>query len=397
MLESMSDLPSMRGASRARFAPSLAVLVTAALAAMALASPAWYLGRQVEDQRNFLRSYRVPSDSEAYMACCADYATNSSESNDVVFLGGSTCSTGIETKRFEQLTGLSAYNLGAVGQLSIDGYALLLEMYLEHHPPPKVIVLCLLPFEVGPTRIPRSLPVAEPGREPTTAHDRFLWCYGRPGAYPRPSHANPMRYYVSQGLLVALGELWGGRPYYLDKPTLSASGHSYNSLKKMLSDTRGFCSLGDARLPATCRLEVGLSRFLPAEGATADDPFPVSPSFNEEARAIFRTVARHGVPLMIRLTPLLQSESTIHSVLIPAWFDRVEKEYPEITGDRPAILEYGAEYFADGRSHCNFSGADRFTAFVAGRVTNFLDKKNVVVPSTSSLDKVPMDANDHSQ
>jgi len=109
-----------------RTGPCLAVLATVAIAFAGVTIPAYRLGEQCAEERRFFPSYRVPSQFEAFASCGMDYAANSAEANDVVFIGDSTCLTGVRTRQFEQLTGLSAYNLGTVFAIQIDGYILAL-------------------------------------------------------------------------------------------------------------------------------------------------------------------------------------------------------------------------------------------------------------------------------
>ena len=66
-----------------------------------------------------------------------DYAENSPEANDLIFLGDSTCFAACLPNQFERQTGLRTYNLGVFGGLRFRGFAVVLRRYLRHHPPPR--------------------------------------------------------------------------------------------------------------------------------------------------------------------------------------------------------------------------------------------------------------------
>ncbi len=383
--------------SWARVGPScLAVVGMVVLTFLVLAIPAWRLGRNFEDQRRLLRTYRAPYDSEAFFTYCMDYAVTPSERNDVIFFGGSYCLCGIQSLEFENRSGLSAYNLGTIGMLGSEGPNLLFKSYLEHHPSPRVAVLCVQPREVGPmdrAKDPHHRDVA--WRSPSLV-ERFFWCYGPQGEYPRPSHPDALKYYVGQGLLMMLGELRGGERHYLNKPTWNLFGLSYNQLKKQVRDDRGFYSLGGLKaLPPKARYSSARDKeLLPIEGATPEDPFPVLPEFDDGVRRLARTAAQHGVLLMIRLSPLLTGADPEHCARIRAWFETLEADFPNVVCDRPEILLYGPECFYDQTGHLNLPGAEKFTALVAASVTRVLSTNAAGLPTTSATEQTTSNPND---
>ncbi len=345
------------------------MLGTIAISALVVSIPAWHAARKFEDERHFLKTFRAPFDSEAIFTYGMDYATHSAERNDVVFVGDSTCLSGIETRQFEQISGLTAYNLGTIGMIGIDGYTVLLKSYLEHHPAPRVVVLCVLPSEVGPPLQVRRPEVSRSGPRAQNITERFLWCFGQAGEYPRPTHPNLLQYYVSQGLLMALGDLRGGERHYLNTPTNNLGNLSFFALRDDCIKNRGFFSFnGSSSLPPTSRRDISSGFFLPAEGATVDDPFPVSPAFDDGVRRLARLAADQGALLMIRLTPELTGMNAERFGRIEDWFERLPTECPNVVCDQPAVLLYGPEYFADIFHHLNFCGAEKFTELVAASV-----------------------------
>ena len=72
----------------------------------------YFIGKHHDDRRLFLRNYRAPSDFEAFSFIAMSYAAESHEDNDVVFVGDSAVRADLDTRQFEQQTGLKAYNLG---------------------------------------------------------------------------------------------------------------------------------------------------------------------------------------------------------------------------------------------------------------------------------------------
>ena len=128
---------------------SLAVLAVVGCVAGALLGTFVGLGRHWQNRRTFLRNYQTPTDAEAFLSIPAQYALTSTEHNEILFIGSSMCAQGIQTRRFEKRTGTRAYNLGMFGLVGIEGYLAVLQRYLEHHPSPRVIVLCVLPEETG--------------------------------------------------------------------------------------------------------------------------------------------------------------------------------------------------------------------------------------------------------
>src|SRR5271163_608137 len=105
----------MRIASEGRpagIAPGLAVVATALVTLGVVASISYWVGRRTEPALRFLEPRRPPTIDEAAIAHPIEYALGSHEANDVVFLGDSTCRTGIDPRR---LSGFRAYNLGSQG------------------------------------------------------------------------------------------------------------------------------------------------------------------------------------------------------------------------------------------------------------------------------------------
>jgi len=174
--------------------------------------------------------------------------------------------------------------------------------------------------------------------------------------------------------MTTLGRFSGGEQYYLNKPSLDLGGLSYNGLKEEIENHRGYSPHMEKKppLPPTARRDLSIGKYLPAEGATARDPYPVSPAFDDSIRLAARMLAAKNIPLLIRLTPVLQGANAEHFDRIQAWLDQLESDYPNVVGDRPEVMQYGPECFMDDRDHFNLSGSEKFTDLLASRVTRLL-------------------------
>ena len=256
----------MSNSSKHRIGPNLAVLLTGMVVVLLITIPACAWGERSRTNGISSNPSVAPYDSEAFFTISMGYDKTSSAANDVVFFGGSTCLCGIQVEQFETDTHLCAYNLGTIGMLGGEGYYLIFKSYLEHHPPPRVAVFCILPREAGPYRQYRIQKKHSSARAGSVA-ERFFWCYGADGDYPRPTHANALQYYVSQGMLMILGKLRGGAEYYWNAPTPNLGDLSYNQLKTKVEDDRGFYLIsGDRTLTPDVRSQQLDELLLPAEG-----------------------------------------------------------------------------------------------------------------------------------
>ena len=122
---------------------------------------------------------------------------NRPEANDVVFIGDSTClCDAAQTRLFQQKTGRSAYNLGTVGVIGIDGYPHYPgAAYLQHHPKPKMLILCVTPKSI-------ALPTVVLGQ--AFEQDRFLQFFGSDNGDFEPTAGNPVIVAIRRGILSQL-------------------------------------------------------------------------------------------------------------------------------------------------------------------------------------------------
>ena len=340
--------------ARAQMRPTLLVLGVVSATAMLYCVPMYGVGKRNEDARQFLRNYRPPNEFEAYAAYSMDYAVESSERNDVIFLGDSTARCDVRTTQFEKETGLKAYNLGNAGLLGIESHYHLFRTYLLHHPQPRVVVLNLLPTDL-------ARPVHE-GMPPDyqEIRTRFLWCFGPGTEDLRPSR-DGFLYLCRQGIKTAYGSLMGGFDRYSNEPIPFYGGETFQTLKRKLTAERGFT-------------------LIPLEYSTASrttistlDPFSVSPRFNDDLIPLVQLTAEHGIPLLLRLTPF-SGEAAEHSPRLRSWASDLKARYPHVIVGRPEVLLYDPYLFAD-QSHCNAKGVKRFTSLLAQDVKELLARR----------------------
>ena len=155
-----------------RLGPTLFVLAAILGVGAVLCVTAFCVGRRYE---RFLRLSSPPDGSEAVAAIPIEYALNSSEYNDVIFVGDSAPLYAIDPKCFQELTGLKAYNLASFRPVSIYGYLVTLQAYLSRHPAPRLIVLCVSPEVPGESDVERDIA------------RRFVRVYGRRIANKNPA------------------------------------------------------------------------------------------------------------------------------------------------------------------------------------------------------------------
>lgn len=75
-----------------------------------------------------------------------DYKTSAmAQKNDIVFIGDSSCLTGVIPKVIEKYLNVTVVNIAGYGNSGIIGYDVILRRYLEKNPPPKLIVYYVSP------------------------------------------------------------------------------------------------------------------------------------------------------------------------------------------------------------------------------------------------------------
>ena len=215
-----------------RITPTLSALGIMALSILALFPPMYAVGKRIDDERTFLRNYRAPNEYEVFASIPMNYAIESDEANDVIFVGDSSLRCDVRTIQFEQDTGLKAYNLGNAGLIGIGGQIQIASNYLRHHPKPRLAVVCISPMALEPGG------VAGRPQEEQDVSSRFLWCFG-PGTENMRPHISYL-YHVQQGFKYTYGELAGGFDRFANEPVPYRGGETYRSLHQSVTKERGF-------------------------------------------------------------------------------------------------------------------------------------------------------------
>jgi hypothetical protein len=331
---------------------ALAATLAGAFAFLLMVDHSW---RQMRKDEAFLPTDRAPEFVEAIAFYAMDYAVHSQEKNDVVFIGDSTCVAEIEPTLFEQRTGLRAYNLGVAGALGYDGYEILLQAYLEHHPKPQIIAFCLHPS---------ALSVQS---EPRWVGDRFANIYGS-GLCIQHFTPHTVAPIVRSALRITAAS---DTEAFANMPMPGKSGHSFRSLREAITERRGFWAWPP-----------GYTLFV--NGRVADDvaSFPVTKNMEEGVAKILRLAGRYEIPVLFRFSPIL-ANGKYDPTQLKTWLDAIESsEDCRVVVGRPELIGYDRSLLAkEVPEHCNQKGADEFTRFIADEVAGLLHNPDALANS----------------
>jgi len=347
------------GPSSKRIRATLAASGCALATFSVLCATFCWIGASYQGQLRLLEPYRPPTVDEAIGLIPIEYALTESEANDVIFIGGSTCRSGLDPRRFEKLTGLRAYNLGSFASLSVWAQLATLKAYLEHHPTPRAVVLCISPAEILSVQ---SDPDAAGGTTAGALCERFLRVYGAPSQRRSvlADGTDSLRYFINRGMAITKASCiacWDGQlPDRLSDPLYGFEGETYKTLGDKTRRSRGFFPLpkghGD-----------GVLALLPLE-----EPHSVVPWMNDGVRGFAALAQSHSFQLIVRLGPLQSTQAPWDRECIPAWLKQLQAECPRVSVSRPEILWYEPSECWDS-VHLNARGVERFTAHTAKDVT----------------------------
>jgi hypothetical protein len=313
-----------------------AVLLVAALALALVSIPALVVGWSWENQRHFLKNYHTPDWSEAHIQNQMDYASQSHEANDVIFIGDSTTTVGIAPVLFERRTGFRAYNLGLPGIAGIDSSLRVLELYLGSHPAPQLLVYSPHPKDFG-LDAPNWADI----------RPRIAWSFGTwSGAPPFVSDFTPT-YYVREGIRIAAGAMRGGEDHYF--------GNHVRDWKALVFAQRGYF-VSPGVLP-------GAAMSRPA----TIKKFVVSPWYAKHLHALARLTRDRGIKLMIEPSPVLLRDHQEDAGELFTWLHDFRKTYPHLQIASTALRPYDASRFGE-EMHMNLAGANAFTTHLADQV-----------------------------
>jgi hypothetical protein len=303
-----------------------------------------------------LHPFRPPTRDEAVVAYPAEYALKSSDYNDVVFLGDSTCRCSIDPAEFQSASGLSAYNLGSMGALGVGSYEVILQVYLKHHPKPRAVVLAVTPDDLD----------VELSEKPGGWPHLFRWSYG-PGrdAIRLPSDLESLEFFSRRGVQIVC-ERWAdalaGRRFDPRVQLLVGGGnYTYLTLERKVRQSRGYWALAGKHWPGGTE---------PPNKST----FAVARQWDAGFGAIAEIAEDAGVLLIIRLVPLVDTVTTDYEP-VRSWLSNFRHEHPGATVLRPEIPLYDAELCWDYQ-HLNGDGVRKFSRSVAKDVSILLSRRS---------------------
>jgi hypothetical protein len=324
-----------------RISVSAGVLAVLAATVLSLGGAAYVRGRSLDPtERYFEEVGRPPSSGEGAMVANAQYALFSSDYNDVVFFGDSSCGNGVDPIRLRRLTDLQSYNIAIPG-IGAQACPTALRGYLARHPKPKAVVLCLSPLGMEVDCDPMA-----------DALRRMLTYYGLELDDVLPL-ADSISYLVRSGARTALPH-----PDYRSLQLLDCDEpETYFNQQAEIFAARGF-------------------RGLPPRAGIAVPPAPSGVLIREDwdrgIHVMAGTCAAADVRMMILFSPIEAAYK--HSrdfALLDRWGRELEKTHPGLTVARPIILPYEKRWMCDA-IHLNSDGVEQFMPVVAKDVQALL-------------------------
>jgi hypothetical protein len=329
-----------------RLAPTATILAMGFVAAILVAAISSLVGENYRAEPPFLDPFRAPTRDEAVLVYPAEYALKSTEYNDVVFLGDSTCRCSIDPATFQRLSGLSAYNLGSMGGLGLDGYRLLLQIYLQHHPKPRAVVLAVTPddFDIEMSQALGDWP------------HRFRWSYGpdRNATLRWPKNLESLMFFARRGVQI-------GRDYGADfsaqhrydprvEALVGGGKDTYLTLQRKVLQSRGFWALAGKHWP-------------PGTDPPNKAQVTVAKQWRPGLQELVNVAEANGVRLIVRLVPIVDKTKTDYGP-VRSWLKDLQRSYAQLTVIQPEIVFYDAELCWDYQ-HLNAEGVEKFSRSLA--------------------------------
>ncbi len=290
-------------------------------------------------KRRFYPPDRVPILEESIVQWQVFHATRPRRRQSVLLLGDSSCLMGLRPKIIMRETGLKTWNLGTLSWLGVPGHLQILKTYLEHQPPPSLLVyhVTLNPFGRG-----RHLELSKKYQERLL---RWLGGDDAPSAW-LPS----LRYRRDFRSLLAPDELQNEfqdanrEPFPTDR-----------EVRRILLEERG--SMEEPRLrPWTTPPTLD---FHPYDGA------------EEELGTFFEFCQSQGMEVLVMMNPLPDLVETPHNLATFAAFEaflkRAAAPYEGVSLAQPLARFYGNPgTCCSGLAHLLEAGARRNSEELAG-------------------------------
>jgi hypothetical protein len=319
-----------------------------------LVSLAYRAGAAVSTEVRFFMTWDTPSLDDACAVCPVEYALRTNESNDVIFLGDSTCRTSLDPVQFQRLTGLSAYNLGSLRGIGPEGFVITAKAYLMHHVKPRAVVLCVTPtcFE------------ADPGTVGGPMTKIFAANYGPEVAEVVPLFER-ISYFCKRGALATWrpGDdlKWRGKGGDVrDLPLNGLASETYRTLQRKTREARGFFRLPGAHGPP--------------KGIGKADNVLIRKEWTQGIRRLAQICKEAGVVLVIHFAPTSAEVLKARDLSpLETWSRELESSYPQTVVARPIVVVYDGPLMWDS-IHLNSAGVEKFLPVVAQDLQAVLDK-----------------------
>ncbi len=334
-----------------RLYPTMLVLLSVGFAFGVFGAVCYQRGQRIAPLHRFLDAGLAPLVDECFVAYAAEYSLRSTEYNDVIFLGDSLCHDDIDPAR---LTGVRSYNLGSQGSIGSGGLLITAKGYLDHHPAPRAMILCISPlrFEVSSNSAGGHV-----GR-------RFVAAYGPevPGVVPL---YQSIEYFTKRGAIEIAGHSkfipkrgtqqiswhdWGEIKF--DAPLRGFESETYYTLERKMQATRGFFALPGEH----------------GKSWAVEMPAPpqlILPEWLDAMQRLAGFCKRAGVLLIVHFGPIWAgvADSRDFSIL-ERWAGELEASFANVRVVRPIVIAWDREVMWDA-IHLNRAGVERFAPLVA--------------------------------
>jgi hypothetical protein len=320
-----------------------------------LCAASYWSGRNIESELRFLEPRRAPSYGEVIVAFPVEYALHSSEQNDVVFVGDSTCRCGVDPAAFKRVSGMTSCNLGSIGPVGPMGFWITAKAYLVHHPAPRLMVLNVAPvaFENGAAEIDRHMASRLPSR--------FEAAYGPevPGIIPLQKS---VQYFIERGAMGFYGRLrrteTGGGDVR-DLPLLEYPNETFRSTMRAKLNRRGYDPMLDLH-----------GKIVTVRGS--GEPVKIHAEWDHNVRQLAETCQALGVPFLLRFAPMaadVQGQKDLSP--LESWLQDLQRCYPKMSVGNPHFLWYDRNLCWDD-IHVNSPGAAVYASVLAKDVAHAL-------------------------
>ena len=283
----------------------------------------------------------TPGIAESIVQWQVVHATSLGERQDLLLLGDSACLNGLLAPEITQETGLKTWNLGTFGFIYTDGYADLLDLFIESNGPPQFLILYTSYY-----------PLARSWRTPAVREwvTRLRNWLAPPN---QVSHPLPSLHYRRQ-LRNLIWSLGGERTEYAGLDIPRGRFGSDNEIRGELWKNRGSFPADPEDVPEEDRFE---------DGITWRPEF--QPDCEDGLRRIAATAEKFGFPVLFLFSPLPEAADTraVRKQVsdLRANLERVFAPYPEVSLYQPFLRFYPDDHCIDMR-HLTFAGTRRLTA-----------------------------------